>query len=122
MCFTSCISNKAALNTLNARVNFEKSDFELTEIKTSKASSVRFLYIDWVAIFSKKYGSFSSSIVSTVPFTDKTANKAIGKMIEENPGYNVVFYPTTKTETTNILGIIKYTNATVSAQLGRLKR
>jgi hypothetical protein len=105
-------------------VEFNKENFEFSEQVSTKATTVRFLGIDWASIFNSNTGDFSNSIISpsTIPGIDKTANKAVYKIIKENPDYDVVFYPTVQSKRVGVPFIFTKKTATVKAKLAKIKR
>lgn len=123
LAFASCATSTRHYGETGAVVNFQPSDFEFTGTKTAEATVVRVFGIDWESLFSKKEGHIGSAAMpaTTMPLSDKTANKAAYQLISENPGYDVLFYPTVKTEKMSYI-IYSTTKATVSGKLGRFKK
>ena len=132
--FSSCTSVNHSMREPNVRVELEKGDFTLSERVTGEAKSTQILFIDFARLFNQKTGTIETGgvpislasvpVVGTV-LADKTSNYALYEMMSENPGYDVVFYPTYEvTVEKPFLGlgfIVKKTTVKASARLGRLK-
>jgi hypothetical protein len=132
---SSCTSVHKTMREPNARVEFEKSDFEFSQQLTASATSTMILTIDWTRIFNQETaavegGGMMPISLASIPVVgdvvaDKTANYALYELMKANPGYDVVFYPqyTTKIEKP-VLGIgfiYKTTTVTTTARLARIK-
>ena len=129
----SCTSINKSIKDGNASVRFTKSDFTLSDQVSAEASSTTILGIDFSRIFMRKTGEFgngeaiSASVVPIVGnlVTDHTSSYAIHNLLDQNKGYDVVFYPQYEKKIIKpILGlgfITKVTNVKVSARLAKLK-
>jgi len=132
---SSCTSVHKTMREPNARVEFEKSDFEFSQQVTATATSTMILTIDWTRIFKQETASVEGGgmmpiSLASIPVVgdvvaDKTANYALYELMKAYPGYDVVFYPqyTTKIEKP-VLGlgfIYKTTTVTTTARLARIK-
>ena len=101
--FSSCTTLNHAMREPNTRVNFNKSDFTLSEQVSAEAKTVKVLGIDWSRLFKNKTGSvdgggYSSISLASIPvignyIADKTANYSLYELMDKNLGYDVVFYP-----------------------------
>lgn len=133
--FTSCTTINKSLREPNSRVEFKKEDFTLSKQVTGDATSVKILSIDWERLFTKKTGTVNGEggtnalTTASIPVVgnyigDKTSAYALHEMMENNPGYDVVFYPQYDTKVSRpFLGlgfIIKKTTVKATARLGRL--
>ena len=131
---TSCSSTYQTMKEPYSAVKFTKDDFLLSEQLSADATTVRVLGIDWVRLFSKKSGILedqSSSInAAEIPVigafaVDRSKNYALFNLMNQNSGYDVVFYPQFKTKVRRpFLGlgcILKITNVQATARLGRVK-
>jgi len=130
---TSCTSINKSIKDGNASVKFTKSDFTLSDQVSAEASSTTILGIDFSRIFMSKTGELGSGEVisaSAIPIigslvTDHTSSYAVHNLIENNKGYDVVFYPQYDTRVIKpILGLgflTKITTVKVSARLAKLK-
>ncbi|MDH6535203.1 hypothetical protein D0T51_11285 [Parabacteroides sp. 52] len=118
----SCNSYKG-MQGPSSRVDFNKNDFNFSEQVSAKATTVRIFGIDWASIFNTKTGNFSNSIISSFsfPLIDKTANKAIYKVLEQNPNYDVVFFPSIETKRKGIPFIFTKKEAIVKTKLAKIK-
>lgn len=105
-------------------MEFNKSDFEFSEQVSAKATTVRIFGVDWASLFNSKNGDFSNSIItsSSIPLVDKTANKAIYKILEKNQGYDVVFFPSVESKKKGFPLIFTKKEATVKTKLARIKQ
>jgi hypothetical protein len=132
--FTGCTSVNKSMREPNARVEFNKSDFEFSEQLTATATSTTIFNIDWQRIFNQETGTVESP--SMVPFSlveipvigtmvfDPTANYALWELMKANPGYDVVFYPQFLIKVEKPLGIgfiYKQTTVTTTARLAKIK-
>jgi hypothetical protein len=115
-------------------VNFNKSDFSLSDQVTAEAATTKILGIDFARIFTEKTGEieFDNSLVislANIPVVgnyvaDKTANYSLYQLMINNPGYDVVFYPQYETKIVKpIFGIgflTKIIKVKTTARLGKL--
>jgi len=134
---TSCSSINQTMREPASAVKFTKSDFVLSEQLSAEARSVKIIEIDWARLFRKKSGAViqdqSSNItISDIPvigsflsFSDRTKGYALYNLMNQNEGYDVVFYPQYTTKVVRpILGIgfiLNITTVKATARLGRLK-
>jgi hypothetical protein len=136
---SSCTNIYKTMREPNSRVEFEPGDFQFSQQVKATAQTTRILMIDWTNLFSKNVdeGTISKDGVFSLPISaadipvigsialDKTANYALYKLMEENPGYDVVFYPQyTTTVSRPILGLggLKtVTTVEVTARLAKIK-
>ena len=133
--FASCTTLTKTMREPNTRVNLTKADFTLSDQFSAEAKSLKILGIDWQRFFNKKMGTIkggSSSIsLASIPvignyLADKTANYALYDLMNNNPGYDVVFYPQYETKVVKpFLGIgfiVKTTTVKATARLGKLNK
>jgi len=131
---TSCTSLNQTMREPASRVEFTKSDFSLSNQVSADATVVTVFGIDWLRLFSKKMGSVdtgSSSIqAASIPVignlvSDKSKNYALYNLMEQNKGYDVVFYPQYETKVQKpLLGfgfLTKITTVKTTARLGKIK-
>ncbi|MGB0851163.1 MAG: DUF6567 family protein [Bacteroidia bacterium] len=131
---TSCTTTKQNIKEANVRVEFQKEDFELTKQVSGEATVTRILTVDWERLKDKEIGEVNNGLVpislSSIPvigeYVSTTANNyALYKLLEANPGYDVVIYPQFHVvEKKPILGIGLFktvTTVTVKARLAKLK-
>ena len=136
---SSCTTINKSMREPNNRVQFSKSDFTLSDQVSGEASSTKILNIDWARLFMKKTGTLesgaaASSLLSlaSLPVVggfisgDKTVNYALYEMMQANPGYDVIFYPTYEVKVVKpILGLgflIRTTHVKSTARLGKLNK
>lgn len=135
MSLASCTTYHQTLREPNTRVELEKEDFTLSDQVSAEAKSTKVLGIDWARLFVKRTGqvegsSFSISI-SSIPVignfvTDKTSSYALYELMQNNKGYDVIFYPQFETKIVRpILGIgffAKITKVKATGRLGKLNK
>ena len=136
---SSCSTMNKSMREPNTRVELKKTDFTLSDQVSAEASSTKILMIDLSRLFNKNSGAIESDVPSSgfniysIPViggllgaTDETAGYALYKLMEENKGYDVVFYPQYTTKVSKpVLGIgflMKITKVEVKARLGKLKK
>lgn len=130
--FSSCTSMSRSMRDANTRVELKKSDFTLSDQVSAEATSTKILGIDFGRLFMKKAatvegGAMAISLAS-IPVVgnlleDKTANYALYELMNNNQGYDVVFYPQYETKVVKPLGLgflIKTTTVKTTARLGKL--
>lgn len=130
----SCSTISNSMREPNSRVEFEAEDFEFSNQVSASASSVRILGLDFTRLFSNStsgsVGGAGASVLSGIPvvgnlIASPVQGYALYDMIEDNPGYDVVFYPRFKTTATcPILGlcfILTREKVEAKARLGRIK-
>ncbi len=134
---TSCTTTNKSMREPMTRIELERSDFDLTQQVSATATSTRIVGIDFSRLFKAETGSvdkdqlsfnFSYGSSFSIPvigayIQDFTANYALYNLMENNQGYDVVFYPqyTTKVERPIGLGIYTITTVEVTARLGKFK-
>ncbi len=127
--FTSCTSIHKTTKQPHSKVEINMNDFNLSEQKTAKATSVTIVGIDFERLFMQKTGDFGSSAAS-IPIVgqylaDKTSSYAMYNLLDENDGGDFVFYPQMEKKTQcPIIGICALTRITtvkVKARVGTFK-
>lgn len=129
--FSSCTSKDISLENGNPHVEFYKGDFTLSQQFTAEATSTKIINIDWSRLFNQETGKvvggpgskFTLPVIGNL-LSDRTANYALYKLLQENPGYDVIFYPQYETNTVRPIGIgalYKTTTVKVTARLGKMK-
>jgi len=131
---SSCTTLHRTIREPNAKVEFNKADFALSNQVTAEAVTIKVLGIDWARLFTKRTGSVegggSSISFASIPVignvvSDKTANYALYELMKNNPDYDVVFYPQYETTVFKpALGIgflTKITTVKTTARLGKLR-
>lgn len=133
---SSCTTLNHSMREPNTRVNLNKSDFTLSDQVTAEATSTKIIGIDFARLFTEKTGvvqgggaaaiSLASIPVVGNVVADKTANYSLYELMNNNPGYDVVFYPQYETKVLKpILGIgflTKITTVKTTARLGKLTK
>jgi len=125
---SSCTTINKSIKQPFSSVDIKMDDFNLSQQKTAKATSVTIVGIDFERMFIKKMGPGSS--VSSIPVLgqylgDATTSYAMYNLLEENDGADFIFYPQVEKKTTcPILGICLLTRVStveVKAKLGTFK-
>ncbi len=125
---TSCQSYRHTMREPNSHVEFVASDFEFSEPVSAEATVTRVLWIDWERTFGNQKAGFASNgselpIIGNVIYGG--ANIALYKLLKENPGYDVIFYPQVEMhKSAPVMGSDFYSTTTykVTARLGKLKK
>lgn len=133
--FSSCTTINRTMREPNVRVDLTKSDFTLSEQVSAEAQSVKIIGIDFARLFTQKTGNVVSGSVAitlaSLPvvgnvLSDKTSNYALYELMNNNPGYDVVFYPQYEVKVVKpIIGIgflTKITTVKTTARLGKLNK
>lgn len=132
---SGCSLTHQTMREPNARVEFQKADFEFSQQLTGTATTTRILGIDWARLFNKekttvaKDGSVAMIDLATIPVIgtfifDPTYNYALYDMISKNAGYDVVFYPSFVKNEKRPIGIgflYKITTVEAKAKLAKIK-
>ncbi len=117
----SCSASKSVMQGASTVVNFEKNDFIYSEQVSATANVTKVFGINWADLFTSTTGSVSNSIISTSGFGgDKATAKATYKLLQENKGYDLVFYPVYEKRKSGFL-FGSSTDVTVRAKLGKVK-
>jgi len=135
---SSCMNESKIIREPNTRLELEMDDFELSDQVFESASTTRVLGIDFSRLFGSNKGyidkdetsiNISAGAGFTIPviggfISDFTANYALHKLMEGNPGYDVVLYPqyTKRVERPIGLGIYTITRVDVTARLAKFKK
>lgn len=126
---TSCHTYRHSMKEPNAVVEYHAEDFTLSDAVSGEAVVTRVLGIDWVHLFGTKEIGESASIGTTIPYVGMAipegANYALYKLMQKNPGYDVVIYPQVESHRyAPVLGTDLYSKTTykVTARLGKLNK
>lgn len=132
---SSCHTYRHSMREPNAYVEYHAEDFELSDQVVGEATVVRIIGIDWKHLFgTKEIGNTDANLLepsmgTMVPFiglpVEAGANYALFKMMQQNPGYDVVIYPQVESyRHAPVLGTDIYSKTTykVTARLGKLKK
>lgn len=133
--FTSCSNFEKVMREPNTRLELNKSDFTLSDQVMAEARTVKILGIDWGRLFNASEGVIEKDGFSVINFAsvpvigyfiyDRTANYALYELMQNNPGYDVVFYPQYETKISRPIGIgfiYKKTVVKTTARLGKLNK
>ncbi|MFO8022640.1 MAG: hypothetical protein R6U65_09265 [Perlabentimonas sp.] len=146
---SSCSISNHSMKNPNYHIEFYKADFDYSKQVEAEATSVRILGVDWERLFKWESGqaeyenqnnqkqniSISGNVIAdpiigtisaVVPVLGdigkgKVSSYALYKLMQENPGYDVVIYP--QYETKKFIIPIFYSKRTVKvkARLGKIK-
>lgn len=135
ICFSACTTLNRTMPDPNVRVELKKDDFILSEQVTASAYTSRVIGIDFKRTFTldttvvgKGYRVPSLADIPVIGniMTDRTAEYALWQLMQDNPGYDVIFYPQYEVHVRKpILGmgfLYKRTTVKTTAVLGKLKR
>ncbi|RYD83187.1 MAG: hypothetical protein EOP53_01575 [Sphingobacteriales bacterium] len=131
---SSCTAYNSSMSEGNVKVEFHKEDFTLSNRVSAEATSTKIIGIDWERLFTKKEGMLTGGpagniSIAMIPvvgaaLTDKTSNYALYELMQENAGYDVVFYPSFEKKTVNpiiVPFIFSKTTVKVTSRMGKLK-
>ncbi|HEX2900791.1 MAG TPA: hypothetical protein VHS96_13805 [Bacteroidia bacterium] len=101
--FSGCTSTNVSMREPSAHMQWHKADFSYSGQVSAEASTTRILMIDWARLFKKETGTVTGTAAGLIDLanipvigsvlSDRTANYALYKLMQDNPGYDVVFYP-----------------------------
>lgn len=129
---SSCTTMNNSMTEGNVRVEFQKEDFTLSNQVSAEATSTKILNIDFARLFTKKEGTLTGGAASislaSIPVvggyvTDRTSNYALYELMQENAGWDVVFYPSFEKKTVAPLlfpFIFSTTTVKVTSRMGKL--
>lgn len=115
---SSCSNVNTSMRETNARVDFVKSDFTLSDQVTGDATVTRVFGIDWERLFSAEKGEIN---IIGDRVSSWTQRYALYDLMNKNTGYDVIFYPSYVVESNNYL-IFSTTKVKVRARLGKLNK
>jgi len=125
--FSSCTLQSHSMKTPNNYVEFHKDDFTFSKQVSGEATEVKILMIDWARLLSgQKYGEvteagkFQIPVIGTL-IANKVNMYALYNLMQDNPGYDVVFYPQFETHKSGIPIIWMTTKVKVTARLAKIK-
>lgn len=137
--FTNCTNINKSIREPNTRVNLEKKDFTLSDQVSGEATTTQILGIDFARLFLKKSGTVNKDGVLNGPMginlasipviggyiINPTASYALYNIMENNKGYDVVFYPQYEVTVRRPIGlgfIYKVTTVKATTRLGKLNK
>lgn len=126
--FSSCQTYNHSMREPNVTMRLTVDDLDLTAPISAEATVTRVLGIDWHYVFKTTKDGYMGS--TPIPVLGEfsygaAATQALYKLMQENPGYEVVVFPQVETHrAAPILGSDLYstTNVKVTARLGKLKK
>jgi hypothetical protein len=137
---SSCSSLNKTVYKQSPSLSFRKDDFDVTEQKSVEYTTTRILGIDWAHLFRQKTAEIDGQGVGTTRWiiytripvigdiatdliTEKTLNYSLYMLMKQNPGYDIVIYPSfeTRVDKPGGLGLIyRTTTVKTTARLGKL--
>jgi phosphoribosylamine-glycine ligase len=101
--FSGCTMTNHSMREPNAHMQWHKADFSYSGQVSAEASTTKILMIDWQRLFKKESGTIAGGMTSIVDISslpvigqvlyDRTSSYALYKLMQDNPGYDVIFYP-----------------------------
>ena len=126
--FSSCTTNSKTMKTPAHHVEFVKGDFEYSKQLTAEAVEQRIIGVDWARLFTKSYGEVetASPFNVAIPVIGKVIQKktnlyALHKVMTENSGYDIVFFPQFESKKFGLWPFYVETKTTVTTRLGKIK-
>jgi hypothetical protein len=147
--FSGCSVSTKSMKSPKYHVEFYKTDFNYSQQVSAEATSVRVLGIDWRRFFNWNNGTiksdmspensgglhsisvasdgfagaitFAPSVVGEL-MKGKTASYALYKLMQENPGYDVIIYPQYEMKKKGFPLIYTKTKVKVKARLAKINR
>ncbi len=107
-----------SIRETNARVEFTKSDFTLSDQVTGEASVLRIFGIDFSRSFNKETGDI---FVYGNKVNSRAQRYAIYNLLSKNKGYDVIFYPQYEVVQKGSF-LFGKTTVKVTAKLGKLNK
>lgn len=122
----SCSTSTRSIKEANNLIEFQKEDFEFSGQVTGEATQVKIIGIDFARLFNKKYGEISTPTGISIPIVGNYVNGfvnlyALYNILQDNPGYDVILYPTYESKKTGIPIFYTETKVKVTARLGKIK-
>lgn len=124
--FTSCTIQSRSMKTPNNHVEFTKDDFTFSNQVTGEATSTTIFGIDFARILNRSLGETVEAGQLQIPIignfiASKVNLYALYNIMQDNPGYDVVFYPQYETHKTGFAPIFVTTKVKVTARLAKIK-
>ena len=132
--FQGCTNINKGMKEPASHVQFKKEDFTFSDQVSAEVSVTKVFGIDWSRIFKKETGEILNAeksmqkfklsdipVIGTfIPTGDCSVQYALYKLMDENKGYDVVFYPQFETKVV-IAPFTTIITTKVTARLGKLK-
>lgn len=125
--FSSCSVNSKSMKTPAHYVEFVKGDFEYSDQLTGEAVEQRILMVDWARLFKKELGEVQVINQLNIPIIGTLiANKvnlyALYNVMQENPGYDIAFFPQFETKRFGFPPFYQETRVKVTTRLAKIKK
>lgn len=145
---SSCTVSNRTMKTPNHHIEFYKGDFDYSSQVSAEATSVRILGIDWERLFGWESGGIETdgsgqisqiaiggnalsdngagSFTAVIPVVGdfakgKVSSYALYKLMQDNPGYDIVIYPQYEKKTFIFPVFYSKRTVKVTARLGKIK-
>jgi hypothetical protein len=149
---TGCSVSTHSMKSPKYHVEFYKQDFEYSKQVSAEATTTKVLGIDWGRIFKWNKGNIDSDMKKGVPesssqisffrggvggtlvidnfiapvignvVSSRAASFALYKLMQKNPGYDVIMYPQFEQQKRGFPLIYTKTKIKVTARLGKIKK
>lgn len=125
--FTSCSTMNDIVPINNTTVHQTVADLDsVSEFKTATVNVTEILGFDFARLFKVKTAGSSITPSLPIPFVGSALFKdyqgyALRKLLDENPGKDMVLDPQFSVDTTDYLGLFKTVKITVKARLANVK-
>ena len=125
--FSSCTVKSKSMKSPAHHVEFLKQDFEYSDQLTGEAVEQRILLIDFARLFKKELGEIEEPFQLSIPVIGTLiANKvnlyALYNIMQENPGYDIAFFPQFETQRFGLWPFYTETRVKVTTRLAKIKK
>ncbi len=122
----SCKTASLGIRHQSSYLELKAADLEVSQRMTAEAKTTRILGIDWSRLFNNNGAAIGSGYAPVIgdPYYKLAGydqNKALYKLLKENPDYDVVMYPRFEEKKFRILIFFSVTDTRVSGRLAKLK-
>ena len=119
--FSSCSITNRTMEQPGNLIEFSMTDFEYSEQIVAEATVVRVFGVDWSRLFNSQSASISLPIFGN-RVRGKSCSYALYRLMEENPGYDVIIYPQYETKKFVFPIIFSKHTTSVTARLAKIKK
>ena len=124
--FSSCTLHSKSMKSPAHHVEFVKGDFEYSNQLTGEAVEQRIIGVDWARLFNKKLGEAIEPAALNLPIIGTLIAKkvnlyALYNVMQENPGYDIIFFPQFETKKFGFWPFYQETRVKVTTRLGKIK-
>jgi hypothetical protein len=120
-----CTSVKSGISEPPYRVNFTRDDYVFSPQLLAEAETYKIFGIDFSRLFLSKEATLGAGSSFKVPIvgsfiSDRTELYAAYNLLEKNPDYDVVFFPSFESKRTRFLFLFSHTKVKVRARLAKV--